>query len=563
MNNKWLKRVVGLIALLLLVISCQKKYDLDNVKLQDNYESEWGVPLFDFKSTLKDYYETYLDSIEVENGNAEITIGSDGLFHFLYDSEVRLKTAEESFIFTSPLTIDAKFSSIPEGLWPAGMSSGVVTSSGESQEFVDTIFYELDNSEFHDAILEKAKFKDGDIKIEITTDYQQKITATCRILSFKDANGNVPEKTFVEFDHTSLPQEFPVDMAGVNVDFRSPKGNNYIMVEVTSKFKAVPGTIINKNQRINARVTATDLKWETVEGKVGKFDFINEVDTLKIDVLDESVQDIEQKLVIYDPQLGIRFKNTAGVPVAAEVQSFDIQKRDGSRLPLALTNTRVTIPADDLNHLNDLTTPGQKDYFINKGNSNIVEALKGGATHLIYDIDLLGGDLAQPKLWLRDTSRLVLEPSVDIPFNFSFTKYEFSDTVECMLCDNDSINDAEVSAELKLIIENGLPIDVEAQGYFYDTLSGAVIDSLFDDGPLKMLKAATTSDGKVIAVNKSVELISMDSKKFHKVIGAHFRYIAKGKTANGGNTPVKLHANDQFNIRAGVKVKIKADLSEQ
>ncbi len=558
MKNKIWKWLI-VFAVIVITVSCKKKYDFDNIKPQEVYEAEWGAPLFQFTSTLADYHQQYLDTIKPSTGTAEVIVDNNNLFHFIYRNRTDLGTAESNYSFPSPINFNLDFTSIPDSKWPVGLTEGIVSpgfNGFKSEKFTDTLYFDMQSS--FGADLLEAKFKGGSLDLAISSEYQHIISVEYNILSFKK-NGVIPNNTGTIPASSSWTTS--IDMTGMVVDFNTPKGINKIMVEVISEFKLIGGNSIAKTDKINANATATNLKWEYVKGNVGNFPMTTvKSDTIDLDVFGD-LKELEDNLVIYEPSLSMIFENTAGVAVEGVATKISIIKRNGSQVALNLNDNQIIVAADATNDLFDLSTPTTSEYLVDNINSNnLVDALKGQTVGIFYDLQLTGsGSVTGSQAWMRDTSRLMLNSVLDIPFALSVKEYTFSDTVKCMLCVDDTIK-GEVEFELKLIVENGLPLDVLVQGYFVDTINhNIIIDSLFS-GDLALIDAAPIdATGKVISPKIYTRFITLSQEQYEMARKLDFIYVAKGVTAKGGETEARFHASDIFNIRAGGKVKIKVN----
>ena len=91
--------------------------------------------------------------------------------------------------------------------------------------------------------------------------------------------------------------------------------------------------------------------------------------------------------------------------------------------------------------------------------------------------DMLG--VHQPDFgFLTDTSFLSVDVVVELPLYGRAQGVEFSDTFDIDLSDLDRVT----NADFKLVADNGFPMDIEMQIYFYDNAGDEIIQSTATNG---------------------------------------------------------------------------------
>ena len=112
--------------------------------------------------------------------------------------------------------------------------------------------------------------------------------------------------------------------------------------------------------------------------------------------------------------------------------------------------------------------------------------------------------------------------------------------------------------EFKLVSENSTPISAALQVYFQDE-GGRTLDSLFVGGPKAVIQSAPiNSSGVSTGTQRTETFIPMSIQRFNVVRRAKQAILQSSfTTADGGNVPVRLLADNQVLIKMGLKVRTK------
>ena len=155
--------------------------------------------------------------------------------------------------------------------------------------------------------------------------------------------------------------------------------------------------------------------------------------------------------------------------------------------------------------------------------------------------------------FLTDSSKFNFQVLLDIPLTVKAKNFTFSDTVDVNLAGYESVQ----AAELKILTDNKMPIDINLQGYFIGD-GYAVIDSFYTKNSLILRGAPVNAEGLPVGIQKAENYITLDEAKFNKVRLAK-KMILKYSffTVNNGNSVVRLAATQDVRVRMGVKFKIK------
>ncbi|MCA1752520.1 MAG: hypothetical protein LC670_12185, partial [Flavobacteriales bacterium] len=122
--------------------------------------------------------------------------------------------------------------------------------------------------------------------------------------------------------------------------------------------------------------------------------------------------------------------------------------------------------------------------------------------------------------------------------------------------------------EVRIIVDNGLPIVAGLQMVFTDSLYQPV-DSLFEDvtnvfesAPLELTVPENHPDyGRAIGSTRTVLKIPVERDRVEALEDVtHIVFRVVGHTSSNGAHPIRLFVEDSFNVRVAARVKL--DINE-
>jgi hypothetical protein len=245
--------------------------------------------------------------------------------------------------------------------------------------------------------------------------------------------------------------------------------------------------------------------------------------------------------------------NSFGVPVRAISRVTEVVTIKGDRISLrSPLNDGI-----DINYptLSEVGQTKKTVIVFDKSNSNFADIISSNPARVEYDID--GQTNPDPKIktvgFLTDSSRFNFQVYVDIPLTVKAKNFSFSDTVEVNLSGYQSVQEAE----LKILTDNKMPVDINMQGYFVGDNYG-VVDSFFTKNNLVLRGAPVDVSGLPRGAQSAENFITLDEAKFNRVRLAK-KIILKYSisTTNSGSDVVRLAASQDVQVRMGMKFKLK------
>ncbi|MDX9883659.1 MAG: hypothetical protein RBS73_16480 [Prolixibacteraceae bacterium] len=419
-------------------------------------------------------------------------------------------------------------------IWEGNVKVDAQTLTGFSGSFN---FEFEDNVKVFEAILERGF-------MDITSFNNSQLTGTIN-LSFPQIkkNGN-PVQVSVPF--TGSPNTVGLSDAVINFasDIASPY--NTVPYEYSISVNEYPGYVnYYSTDFIRMNVSLSSLDYTSIKGDFGDKNITIDEGSFKMDT--EFLDKISGNFKLANPQLQLVLTNGIGVP--AEVNAnFIAQNKSGQSVSLDPAPFRLATPTS-------LGSPAVTQTIdFNKSNSNIVNFIalppSGNITYsgnISFNPD--GAiNAANPNFFDLDAS-LKIDLGVDLPFELQVSNLTFEDTAKISSGDLDMIK----SAELIVNAVNEIPLDIDVQLFFIDTISGQQYSS---SAKKKLLSAAQISDTGVITPvtsSNSVQLSETELEGLKKANGIVFKGMISSPE-NGTKTAV-IYSTSRLNMNVVIKSK--------
>jgi len=310
------------------------------------------------------------------------------------------------------------------------------------------------------------------------------------------------------------------------------------------------------------------------------FTILNITDTfsdfLPVDSLDLNLELFNKvssgNFYFHDPKINIFVTNSIGVPL--EIRFDTLIARSVINTP---PDVPIEVDVDNDGFLeaapNIIFTPGYPTvqgqsivttYSFDTSNSNIKDILAISPKYILFGVT---ADLNNPPTipnFVTDTGKFSVGVEFILPLWGNATDFILSDTVEFELgFQTDTFQEVEY-AEFKVNVENGLPVDVNIQLDFIDSMAPSVIIESLLSINTEVFLAATVVNSLVTQSTPNATTVFVDRLKLDKISTAN-KMIVKAKlatanvgTSSGPNSPlVKFYADYDLDIKLGVRVQLK------
>jgi hypothetical protein len=473
-------------------------------------------------------YLTYADSLISFVANDILEIPEQDFFEFFIQSD-----------FTFP------------PLWTAD-------TTNKKQNFPFT----FENNEVLDSMIVKT----GDLIFDISSDFQHtgeilmtfpNITLNgiplVKTVTMDDPSGNFSASIVEPIDGYTihLNDSVGTDTLYLPVDFRVILNNS--------------GNPIVATDSINVVAKISALEFESIFGYIGDYKLLSETGEIQIGFFDSPM---EGYIEFEDPIINLNIENSYGVPAAITLKDFKGYNNDGDSIDL-------DFGAEDSLVFN-YAYPRLSDYYnsdlvkdttvaIDKDNSNLPEFLASMPSSMKYNMSAKSNPNGNTSYnFVLEESEINIGFEFILPLYFKADDYALTDTMEF-----DLFQDADMIEKITLMLEvtNGLPIDIDFQIIFMDSLYNTV-DSLFEGTYQPVIPSASlNADDSVNEPGIKTSLIEFTGEDIvGKLADVRHGLIRAGlKTPDdesGDLIPVKFYSNYTVDFNLSVSVDVKANIND-
>jgi len=504
--KKWTKGLLLLMSLF-LIQSCVKDFqNIDNIEVE-NWQPEVAVALVNTTVSIQDFLDDF-------DSQGYLDIDDESFMTLVYESNVFSVSGED--------IID-----IPDLAIPV-LDTSVVYPYSSINASVDIDFFTIKNGVL-DYAFQSPYDEDMEVIIEVRN--LTKNSVTLNHLTIADYTGTNPVNVSGTIDLEGYIMEFFDDQIEVR----------YIATNAAGERKYLQNMVLQFH----------DFEYSLIQGYFGQYEFDLPSDTILINLFESAVSG---SLNIKDPKINLKITNSLGVPIEMMAEHLTAET-------ISAGTMEVQTIFDNGIAFNYPTTMevGQSkitNVETNKDNSNLSDVISKSPKQLNYELGAITNPANDPNIkgFILDTSRFAVDVEVELPVWFSASDFVFEEVSEF---DASFFEDIE-SAEFKLIIENGLPIEAGVQVYFMDE-NNIVLDSLFDGGNMTLIPAAEiNTQGEVISKSSSENIAEFTIDRIAKI--QHATQISiKGivSTAEMGTVAVKFYTDYGLSFKLGAIAKLK------
>lgn len=506
-----MKNQLNFIALLMVCMiytSCedlQEIGDIDDVAI----EAEYALPIFDTELNIAQLFD------EEDDSNSFLDIDTDGNMTILFDTEGPSMNFDEVVDFPSEIP----FIATPNGFAVSMASSGTFQP-------------------------QMIQFKEGTINFEVSSDMQSDVDVMLMIPELTADDQMFMHQVQLEYNsnQSMMTQTVgPIDISAYDLELT---GNQ----EFTIMYEAedANGTV-TLNQ---ATGTFTNLAYEVVEGT-----WANEAIDLPMETIELGLYNNWESgtLTFADPKVRLDIETNIGFPT-----TFAVDQLSGTTIgQQTMMMTGAAVGADHTLDYPSLTEVGVEkttSIYIDRDNSNIADFFTTDISNI--DIDLSaqtnpnGGNTMG---FITDDAAFSSKIFVELPVYGTATDFTLVDEFDVDLDDVENVK----AAELTVIIENTLPVELDVQVLFLNQ-SGVAFDQMFVDNTVLIASAAIDANGEVTAPSTNTLILDFDETRAATIFNDTKKIEVRAvvNTANGGSTPVRINTNQGMNIDVSAIVKV-------
>lgn len=536
------KAIAVLLVAFLFTQCMHDEFQFDKLITEVEVEAGFFSPLAYGSLTISDLTND-LDSTE------GLQTYPDGLLYFSFTDSLLSYISED--ILTVPdqdffqYFIEADFSFPP--LWDT-----------TTLDRIESFPFSFSNDEQIDSIYLDA----GTMTFTINSDFQHTgiIVITCPNIRLD----GVPFSRTILIDNPdgtfSTNQQYPLD--GYVVELVDSIGSMFLPVDFHVELYREGMNPVNIGDQIEIIATITNLDFEAVFGYIGNYELLSSTDSLELPVFENNF--FEGTLEFENPQLNLIVQNSFGVPVEASISRFTGFNSDGDSIPLNLDASANPI----LFEFPSLAEYGQTKetiWSINGTNSSISDFLEFLPSSIYYNIAASSNPATADSSYnyVSDASRIDVNLELILPIWFNTNSLALMDTMELDMGDIGENSELIKQVNILLEVANGLPVDIEFQLYFTDSLYNHV-DTLFGPAQQPIVLAGQLDENDIVQYPRTkatlIQFTGDEIKNFENVRNAIFRAGLKTADYDLG-TSVKIfdYYTIDFNLSIDADLKINSN----
>ena len=340
-----------------------------------------------------------------------------------------------------------------------------------------------------------------------------------------------------------------IDLSGANINFGSDPvvPYNRIPYVYSLTVNSTAGYVnYSSTDLIKMDITLNGLEFKSISGDFGKRAITVDPDVfdLNVDMLDK----IGAGFKLSNPKLELIIRNSIGMPASVNLE-FTASNKDGKSASLNPPIFEIPVPA------NINAGIATKSIVFDKSNSNIVNFIALPPTSQISysgKVDFNSKVAVTPlnPNFLDVDATFGIDMVMELPMELQISNLAFKDTSGIDGSEYDKIE----SVELILNAKNGIPLDIDMQLLFVDTLKNIQIGA---SKKTKILSAAQVNTSGVITSVQSSQTFSLDAVEMENLRKANgIVFSGTVSSPSGGTVVAPIMSDSKLEMNVVIKAKV-------
>lgn len=508
-------RSILFLGVLLTFIACSDQIEdltrIDDVRVSANY----AIPLVESVVRLDDLLGDVTDEIS-------LSVDPDGLLRFKYEGQIAAVGSEIVFE-----RLDA-------------IATGIFIPITRSQTAAPFILPD-------DVDLDILRVKGGLLSYSLTNGYNRPVSVE---LSLPEAlldgepiviAGNLPAYSGEgPLPSLSNPDD-PVSLAGYQLN--TIEDSIYINYTITDEngFQLQPSE--------STVLTITNLGFDYVEGYMGQAFYPGGRDTIAVNFFDNYQ---EGEIRFENPTITMTLLNTFGVPARALIDVMNVIKADGDTIAIEGPGVENGF---DFDYPTEPGVVARTTFVFDTTNSNLADILSSRPVGLDYEVNAQLHPTGDTTIrgFLTDTASYRAQVALELPLVGRADQFTLRDTFSVNVLEDYE----DITAVLfRLTTKNGLPIDLEIEGTFQDSLGNTLAD--LTDGQLTILESGIADGNGGYNQNILTQDILMEGDRLDAIREAtELVILIRMSTAGGGTEFVRVTNLQELEVLLGAIISVE------
>lgn len=379
----------------------------------------------------------------------------------------------------------------------------------------------------------------------IKTSNTSKLSGNINFILNEFKKSSVPIKASIPLSGNSTT----IDLAGADINFASDLSQPYNRIPYSYSLQ-----VNNSNGYIDylstdvlkMDITLSNLEIKSILGDFGKRETLIDKGNFDMDI--DMLSKFEGNFKLVNPKMELILHNSIGVP-AAITMNFTGTSKDGKTAALNPPVFDIPVPASI-----NAGTVTQSVFFTNQ-NSNIVNFIALPPTENVSYSGKVNFNttnvvtLQNPNFFDLDAS-FGIDLALELPLELKISNLTFKDTSSISGTDFDKLENADLIINAK----NGIPLDVDLQLFFVDTIAKKQIGA---SKKARVLTAAQVSASGVITPVQSSQTFSLDNTDIQNLRKANgIVFSGSVSSPSGGTGVATIYSDSKIEMNVVIKSKI-------
>ncbi|MFC2151539.1 hypothetical protein ACFLSE_03355 [Bacteroidota bacterium] len=409
---------------------------------------------------------------------------------------------------------------------------------------------------------------EGTMVFDISSEFQHtgNIHITCPNIRLN----NIPFSETIVIDDASGGFSFnsPFTLDGYTIYLVDSVGSDSLFLPVDFRVELInSGAGIAAGEEIGITATIENINFDAIFGYIGDYELLTQTGDLDLGFFENT---IEGYIRFENPEINFNITNSYGVPAAVSISRFTGFKGDTDSIQMIFDSTIDTFGyayptlTDYIN--NDIFK--DTTISISGTNSNVSDFLAFLPSSLEYSLSAQSNPDGPGASYnfVSDDSRIDIDFEFILPLWFQADSFALEDTIDLDLINIEEDADFIERVSIMLEVSNGLPLEIDFQLYFLDSLYNPV-DSLFDENARPIISSGIIDpvSHAVISPGIKTSLVQYTNDDINALNTVKYGIIRAGlKTPSDSNedlVSVKFYTDYSvdFNLSVGVDVKANSN----
>jgi len=525
--NKCKTKLILILIASIIGISCTKEKDFDfNMMAQNQYESEWAVPIINKKYQLGDFVLDTMDYIITAPGDQFLTV--------VYNTGDLWSVSAEDLVSLPDQSINQSQSITA----PSSVPSGTYWEQTYSKQI---------NLSFNSYAIDTVLLKDGSFIAAINTNINH--SAQIEITIPNATNSSGAPLTFSVYMIYGGGAELASGSTTVNLSGYKLALGSGNAITVNYKVRVLgdsyPYSTSNYDVQVNTQIN--DLKYKYMIGYFGQLTQ-NLSDTTAIRLFSTHYQN---SMFLKEFRAHLFMKNSFGIPLRFTVNKYTIFT-GGTERDVITPGYTVDGPYPSMSQFGQTMTKHDTAFL----NPNMLEI--SPKYQAFNATGMLNPDNnPSVKNFICDDSRFSVDARLEMPMEGKISYFKYRDTLEFHFENIDAID----VTNFKLYVENAFPIDGYMQVYFTDS-NYQIIDSLITNPQDKIFNAATIGPAPnfyTLSNGTTSKDFYVNHDRIQRISTTKWLVVDANLISKPENQFIRLYGTQYVYVILGTRVKIRAN----